>query len=208
MITNPTTFPHTSTLWLPRFEALFSETVAAARSAIGGIFFGHLHSDSFRLIRGDDGVAAVAMLAPSVTPWVNGWAQADPQAIPNNPAVRQLEVSSVGGPRQRWAVSAYRQYMTNLTADNDGDRIVWTEEYASKSGLGLGDTSAAAYTALWQSLRVNVSRFDAYYKWNKVSFPPVACDAACRAGQICATGYTAASDIAACLRQNANGERG
>ncbi|XP_039277687.1 acid sphingomyelinase-like phosphodiesterase 3a [Nilaparvata lugens] len=67
---------------LPRHNARYLDLVRRYASIITGQFFGHLHSDSFRVIYNDDGKpVSWIFLAPSVTPRRT-------QSGSNNPALR------------------------------------------------------------------------------------------------------------------------
>ncbi|XP_071455401.1 acid sphingomyelinase-like phosphodiesterase 3b [Hetaerina americana] len=101
--------------------------------AIVGQFFGHHHSDSFRVIYNENGLPISWMfIAPSVTPWrTPGGA--------NNPGIRLYKFDTNTG-----QVMDYVQYYLDLEAANSLDSAEWKVEYNLTSFYGLPNVSAAS----------------------------------------------------------------
>ncbi|XP_046392438.1 acid sphingomyelinase-like phosphodiesterase 3b [Ischnura elegans] len=100
---------------------------------IVGQFFGHHHSDSFRVIYSEDGLPISWMfIAPSVTPWRT-------PAGANNPGIRLYKFDTNTG-----QVLDYVQYYLDLDAANHLDTAEWKVEYNLTSFYGLSNVSAAS----------------------------------------------------------------
>lgn len=129
---------------------------------IVGQFFGHLHSDSFRVIYNDNGrPVSWAMIAPSVTPrrTTDG---------ANNPGLRLYKFDKDTG-----QVLDYTQYYLDLGRLSRHPGVIdWEVEYNFSSYYGLSNISPLSLHTLAEKLTQSSTNekpsFNKYYKANSV----------------------------------------
>ncbi|XP_014673124.1 PREDICTED: uncharacterized protein LOC106813494 [Priapulus caudatus] len=98
----------------PRFNERFLNMIGRYRHVIAGQFYGHWHTDSFRLFRDEFGeVVGSAFTAPSLTPYHG--------PAPVNPSVRLYSYR-----RDDCSMLDYSQYMLNLTQVNSSSAYAIT----------------------------------------------------------------------------------
>ncbi|RZF41613.1 hypothetical protein LSTR_LSTR000327 [Laodelphax striatellus] len=144
---------------LPRHNAKYLDLVRRYANIITGQFFGHLHSDSFRVIYSDDGKpVSWIFLAPSVTPRRT-------QSGSNNPALRLYKFDTDTG-----QVQDYVQYYLDLSTANRDHRAEWQIEYNLTSYYGFRQVSARDLHELAESFTVPDGHllFSRYYLANSV----------------------------------------
>ncbi|XP_071455725.1 acid sphingomyelinase-like phosphodiesterase 3b [Hetaerina americana] len=125
-----------------RFNRRYLRLVRKYSQVIVGQFFGHHHSDSFRVIYSERGQPISWMfLAPSVTPWRT------PSGA-NNPGLRLYKFDTDTG-----QVLDYVQYFLNLSSANHRDHAEWQLEYNLTSLYGLPNVSAASLHELAETFR-------------------------------------------------------
>ncbi|XP_036336299.1 sphingomyelinase phosphodiesterase D-like [Rhagoletis pomonella] len=109
----------------------YLELVRKYSSIIQGQFFGHLHSDSFRIIYDDNGKpVSWMMISPSVTPRKLNVGS-------NNPAMRLYKFDTDSG-----QVLDYTQYFMDLQLANQVGEPNWLPEYNLTHYYALSDISA------------------------------------------------------------------
>ncbi|KAM7358405.1 acid sphingomyelinase-like phosphodiesterase 3b isoform 2-T6 [Cochliomyia hominivorax] len=109
----------------------YLELVRKYSSIIQGQFFGHLHSDSFRIIYDDKGKpVSWMMISPSVTPRKMSVGS-------NNPAMRLYKFDTDSG-----QVLDYTQYYMDLQLANTLGEPNWVPEYNLTHYYALSDISA------------------------------------------------------------------
>ncbi|XP_066151569.1 acid sphingomyelinase-like phosphodiesterase 3b [Euwallacea fornicatus] len=169
-------------------------------STIVGQFFGHLHSDTFRVVYDKDGdPASWAMIAPSITPKRN-------HLGPNNPALRLYKFN-----RDTGQVYDYTQYYMDLSQANSHSKAEWTVEYNFTSYYGLNEISsenlhnlARKFISTGQGVS---SLFQRYHLANTVKVPPHPrdnCDLSCVHNHYCAITQIDIIDFEECLKRTAH----
>ena len=156
---------------------------------------GHEHSDAFRVVYGDDGTPAVPVfLTPALTPW--NATNIQPLIDGNNPSARCYEYDDSTG-----AVVDYAQYYVKLAAvAPDAPELDWELEYRASDVFG-GPVTPQTLDAYYRRLLDDDAEFAAYRLRNSVGVAPhYACDAACRAGHLCAMRHVDVAAYTACLR--------
>lgn len=107
-------------------NARYLQLVRKYADIITGQFFGHLHSDTFRIVYSDTGrPVSWIFLAPSVTP------RRTSSGV-NNPGLRLYKFDSDTG-----QVLDFVQYYLDLSTANQKDSPEWTVEYNLTSYYGL-----------------------------------------------------------------------
>ncbi|XP_066258235.1 acid sphingomyelinase-like phosphodiesterase 3b [Euwallacea similis] len=169
-------------------------------SIIVGQFFGHLHSDTFRVMYAENGrPISWAMLAPSITPKRS-------HDGPNNPGLRIYKFDKDSG-----QVFDYTQYYLDLTAANSNGKADWIVEYNFSTYYGINDITPANLHSLadkfTQETSTDNSVFNKYYKANSVRIhnrPSASCDDVCVHTHYCAITRVDYTEHAECLKIDAS----
>ncbi|XP_075216395.1 cyclic GMP-AMP phosphodiesterase SMPDL3A-like isoform X2 [Lycorma delicatula] len=136
------TIPPRSSL-LPKHNERYLQLVRQYADIITGQFFGHLHSDTFRVVYNSEGRPVSWMfLAPSVTPRRS-------QSGANNPALRLYKFDTDTG-----QVQDYIQYYLDLGTANREHKAEWQIEYNLTSLYGLRQISAHELHELAESFTI------------------------------------------------------
>lgn len=175
------------------FNEQYLELVRKYHHVIAGQFFGHHHTDSFRMFYDDAGTPiSVMFLAPGVTPWkttlpgvVNG---------ANNPGIRVFEYD-----RATLRLQDMVTYFLNLSLANEQGQPRWGLEYRLTEAYGVPDASARSMHSVLGRIASDQGVRQRYYLYNSVSYDDRPCDEACRAEHVCAINHVAFEAYSACL---------
>lgn len=140
-------------IFTERNNRRYLETVRKYASVIQGQFFGHLHSDTFRLIYDEQGELDARPIAIGLTHsrllagTPISWLMIAPSVVPrkegvggsNNPALRLYKFDTGSG-----QVLDYTQYWLDLPLANRAHEPLWQPEYNLTHYYALGDISAIA----------------------------------------------------------------
>uniref|UniRef100_A0A2K6GMC9 Acid sphingomyelinase-like phosphodiesterase n=1 Tax=Propithecus coquereli TaxID=379532 RepID=A0A2K6GMC9_PROCO len=176
------------------FNEQYLEVVQKHHRVIAGQFFGHHHTDSFRMFYDDAGAPInVMFLTPGVTPWkttlpgvVNG---------ANNPSIRVFEYD-----RATLSLQDMVTYFLNLSLANAQGTPRWELEYRLTKAYGVPDAGAQSLHTALDRIASDQGALQRYYVYNSVSYDDRACDEACRTEHVCAMRHVAFSSYATCLR--------
>lgn len=159
---------------------------------ITGQFFGHLHSDTFRIVYGASGEpVSTLFLAPSLTPKLT------PSGA-NNPALRLYKIDS-----ERGDVYDYTQYYLDLDLANTSGEDNWTVEYNFTRYYGLVEVSPAELNDLAQMFTTDegVKLFGRYWVANSVSTYDMPVKGTWKTAQYCAITQLDYSQYHSCVDQ-------
>ncbi|XP_045332240.1 acid sphingomyelinase-like phosphodiesterase 3b isoform X3 [Leopardus geoffroyi] len=176
------------------FNEDYLKVVRKHHHVIAGQFFGHHHTDSFRMFYDDTGAPiSVMFLTPGVTPWkttlpgvVNG---------ANNPGIRVFEYD-----RATLSLQDMVTYFVNLSQANEKGIPLWELEYRLTEAYGVPDAGSRSMHAALGRIASDPGTLQRYYVYNSVSYDREACDPACSAEHVCAMREVAFDAYAACLR--------
>ncbi|XP_058574406.1 acid sphingomyelinase-like phosphodiesterase 3b isoform X4 [Neofelis nebulosa] len=176
------------------FNEEYLKVVRKHHHVIAGQFFGHHHTDSFRMFYDDTGAPiSVMFLTPGVTPWkttlpgvVNG---------ANNPGIRVFEYD-----RATLSLQDMVTYFVNLSQANEKGIPLWELEYRLTEAYGVPDAGSRSMDAALGRIASDPGTLQRYYVYNSVSYDREACDPACSAEHVCAMREVAFDAYAACLR--------
>ncbi|XP_075421098.1 acid sphingomyelinase-like phosphodiesterase 3b [Tenrec ecaudatus] len=176
------------------FNERYLEVVRKHHRVIAGQFFGHHHTDGFRMFYDDKGAPlSVMFLTPGVTPWkttlpgvVNG---------ANNPGIRVIEYD-----RATLHLQDMATYFMNLSQANAQGRPSWALEYRLTEAYRVPDAGARSMHTALGRIAGDADVLQRYYVYNSVGYDARACRAACRAEHVCALREVAFDAYAACLR--------
>ncbi|XP_039710193.1 acid sphingomyelinase-like phosphodiesterase 3b isoform X3 [Pteropus medius] len=176
------------------FNEKYLKVVQKHHRVIAGQFFGHHHTDSFRMFYDDAGAPiSVMFLTPGVTPWkttlpgvVNG---------ANNPGIRVFEYD-----RDTLSLQDMVTYFVNLSQANEEGDARWELEYRVTEAYRVPNASARSMHAALGRIASDHDVLQRYYVYNSVSYDLQACREACRAEHVCALREVAFDAYAACLR--------
>ncbi|GAM26741.1 hypothetical protein SAMD00019534_099160 [Acytostelium subglobosum LB1] len=169
-----------------QFNDVFLSTFAKYSDVIVGHFYGHEHSDAFRLYYDSPQAdfrsqppTGVMFVAPSLTPWLNPYVP----ALPNNPSLRLYHYDP-----DAYLITDYDQYWSNLEQDIVEGAITWELEYRASeffSTQSAGLNAQSMYKAL-QEMTINDTMLEMYTLYNSVSYESDdECDSVCRAVMLC-----------------------
>ncbi|XP_060522463.1 acid sphingomyelinase-like phosphodiesterase 3b [Cylas formicarius] len=182
----------------------YIELVGNFSSIIAGQFFGHYHSDSFRVIHDKRGKPiSWLMIAPSIAP-------KRPHVGPNNPAIRMYKFNKDTG-----QIFDYTQYYLDLSTANAESRADWSIEYNFTTYYNLNEITAQnlhhltnkfIYENSGKSIYASDRRsilFERYYKANSVrvgAHPRESCDSTCVQTHYCSITCLDHSEFEYCLK--------
>ncbi|GAB6027556.1 Acid sphingomyelinase-like phosphodiesterase 3b, variant 2 [Chamberlinius hualienensis] len=162
------------------YNIMYHELIVKHAKTIIGQFYGHDHTDSFKLYYDIQGNPVnLHLVAPAVTPWNTTL----PGIGPNNPGVRLVKYDLQTG-----EILNYYQYYLNLSEANVLHKANWTEEYNFLDAYNLTDMSPQNIDRLVQGFaNSDTTYFNKYYEYNSVSYTSANnCDEICRKNHYCA----------------------
>uniref|UniRef100_A0A182PIH2 Sphingomyelin phosphodiesterase C-terminal domain-containing protein n=1 Tax=Anopheles epiroticus TaxID=199890 RepID=A0A182PIH2_9DIPT len=157
-------------------NARYLRLVKRYSSIIQGQFFGHLHSDSFRVVYNEVGKpVSWMMIAPSISPRRT--------SDSNNPAMRLYKFDTDTG-----QVLDYTQYYLDLEQANKLEEAVWQPEYnLTTYYYGLSEVSSLALHNLADRFNnADDAQFMKYYRANSVRHATSTCEGVCLLNHYCA----------------------
>ncbi|XP_019064366.1 acid sphingomyelinase-like phosphodiesterase 3b isoform X1 [Fukomys damarensis] len=162
------------------FNQEYLKLVQKHHKVIAGQFFGHQHTDSFRMFYDDKGAPiSVMFLAPGITPWkttlvgvVNG---------SNNPGIRLFEYE-----RATLNLQDMKTYFMDLRQANAQNNPRWELEYQVTEAYGVPNASVHSMQAVATGIASNQDKLQRYYVYNSVSYDTTACGKTCRTEFLCA----------------------
>lgn len=143
-----------------RHNTKYLQVIRLYSDIIRGQFFGHWHTDTFRVVYSDTGLpVSWIMMAPSISPSTPGG--------PNNPGLRLYKFETTTG-----QVLDYTQYYLNLPDANSIGTANWLLEYSLLEYYELQEITAIALHDLADRFtQFNDYAFVRYYAANTVSLP-------------------------------------
>ncbi|XP_016043327.1 acid sphingomyelinase-like phosphodiesterase 3b isoform X1 [Erinaceus europaeus] len=179
------------------FNAEYLKVVHKHHKVIAGQFFGHQHTDSFRMFYNDAGVPiSVMFLTPGVTPWkttltgvING---------ANNPGIRLFEYD-----RATLSLKDMMTYYVNLSQANAQGTPKWQLEYRVTEAYRVPDAGVQSMHQALDRIASDQEVLQRYYVYNSVSYDLLDCREVCRTEQVCAMREVAFAAYESCLRSPA-----
>ncbi|XP_036335865.1 uncharacterized protein LOC118746170 [Rhagoletis pomonella] len=169
----------------------YLELVRKYSSIIQGQFFGHLHSDSFRIIYDDNGKpVSWMMISPSVTPRKLNVGS-------NNPAMRLYKFDTDSG-----QVLDYTQYFMDLQLANQVGEPNWLPEYNLTHYYALSDISAISlHNFVDRFTSSDGAWFGKYSRANTVRYQTDPCEGVCMLNHYCAITRVDYKEFRQCLEK-------
>ncbi|XP_069827684.1 acid sphingomyelinase-like phosphodiesterase 3b [Dendropsophus ebraccatus] len=162
-----------------KFNKRYVEIIQKHHQVIQGQFFGHHHTDSFKMFYSNSGdpIGSV-FIAPCVSPWktslpgvING---------ANNPGIRVFEYD-----RKSLKVLDMVTYYLNLTFANlESPR--WEKEYRLTEAFLVPDGSPQSMHQVLEKISTNHCFLQKYYEYNSVSYDLETCGESCKIDHVCA----------------------
>ncbi|XP_021695598.1 acid sphingomyelinase-like phosphodiesterase 3b [Aedes aegypti] len=181
--------PYGHTSFTEKNNLRYLRLVKKYSEIIQGQFFGHLHSDSFRVVYSDSGKPiSWMMIAPSITP--------RKMSESNNPAMRLYKFDTDTG-----QVLDYTQYYLDLEQANQLGEAVWQPEYnLTTYYYGLGEVSSVALHNLADRFtNADDTQFAKYYRANSVRHSTQTCEGSCLLNHYCAITRLDYRELRSCL---------
>ncbi|XP_068180131.1 acid sphingomyelinase-like phosphodiesterase 3b [Antennarius striatus] len=166
--------------WFTRkFNKMYLDLIQNHHSVILGQFFGHHHTDSFRMFYdSEDSPISAMFLSPGVTPWKTTLPGVKDGA--NNPGIRVIEYDT-----KTLQVKDIVTYYLNLTRANAAQGR-WEKEYRLTESFKVPDASPASMHRVLERIANEHCYLQKYYEYNSVSYDLTECDSDCRVDHVCA----------------------
>ncbi|NXN92564.1 ASM3B phosphodiesterase, partial [Rhinopomastus cyanomelas] len=168
------------------FNERYLKIVQKHHRVIAAQFFGHHHTDSFRMFYSDTGSPVnVMFLAPGVTPWKTTLPGVNNGA--NNPGIRVISYD-----RDTLEVLDMVTYYLNLTRANmmaaaqEEELPAWEEEYKLTEAFQVPSGSAHSMQTVLERISKDPRYLQRYYELNSVRYDLSPCEEACRVDHVCA----------------------
>ncbi|XP_016159210.1 PREDICTED: acid sphingomyelinase-like phosphodiesterase 3b [Ficedula albicollis] len=173
--------------WFRRgFNQRYLGIVQKHHRVIAAQFFGHHHTDSFRMFYSDTGAPInVMFLAPGVSPWKTTLPGVSNGA--NNPAIRVIDYD-----QDTLQVLDMVTYYLNLTRANmvgsarEEEFPVWEEEYRLTEAFQVPDGSAPSMQMVLERISRSPHYLQLYYEFNSARYDLEPCQQECRVDHLCA----------------------
>ncbi|XP_055512549.1 acid sphingomyelinase-like phosphodiesterase 3b [Leucoraja erinacea] len=161
------------------FNERYIKIVQKYHSVIAGQFFGHHHTDSFRMFYSNSGSPlGVMFIAPGITPWKTTLPGVKNGA--NNPGMRLFQYDT-----KTLEIKNMMTYYFNLSYANTVTPL-WKQEYNLTGAFGVPDGTFQSMQMALDKLCDDDEYLQKYYKYNSVSYDLSKCDENCKNDQICA----------------------
>ncbi|XP_023256874.1 acid sphingomyelinase-like phosphodiesterase 3b isoform X2 [Seriola lalandi dorsalis] len=178
----------------PKFNQKYLDLIQKHHPVILGQFFGHHHTDSFRMFYNtEDSPISTMFLSPGVTPWKTTLPGVVDGA--NNPGIRVFEYDT-----QTLLVKDVVTYYLNLTRANAA-RGRWEKEYRLTESFRVPDASPASMHQVLESIANSHCYLQKYYVFNSVSYDLTECDSDCRVDHVCAAREVDFNKYKCCLEK-------
>lgn len=179
---------HVEPFWRPDHNQQFINLIRKYSTVIVGSFAGHIHMDSFELVRSDnDSPAVFVHITPAISPLFD-----------NNPA---FEIFTYD--RRSSALNDYAAYYLDLAsaAAQKNAPIKWTKEYTFATAYGQPALTVQSLQAVYQGILGNEhgyrAKFDKYYDVSNAASPGI--DAKDRRAYWCGMAYLTVSEYTGCI---------
>ncbi|XP_032084316.1 acid sphingomyelinase-like phosphodiesterase 3b [Thamnophis elegans] len=161
------------------FNQRYTEIIQKHHAVIAAQFFGHHHTDSFRMFYDSkDSPISVMFLAPAITPWKTSLPGVQNGA--NNPGIRVFKYD-----RNTLLVKDIVTYYLNLTHANMGTPE-WKKEYSLTEAYEIPDGSVHSMHLVLEKLMRDKGQLQKYYRYNSVQYDTTFCNDSCQTDHICA----------------------
>ncbi|XP_056364857.1 acid sphingomyelinase-like phosphodiesterase 3b [Oenanthe melanoleuca] len=168
------------------FNRRYLGIVQQHHRVIAAQFFGHHHTDSFRMFYSHTGAPInVMFLAPGVSPWKTTLPGVSNGA--NNPAIRVIDYD-----QDTLQVLDMVTYYLNLTRANmvgaarEEEFPVWEEEYRLTEAFQVPDGSAPSMQMVLERISRSPHYLQLYYEFNSARYDLEPCQQECRVDHLCA----------------------
>ncbi|CAK6959049.1 acid sphingomyelinase-like phosphodiesterase 3b [Scomber scombrus] len=183
--------------FMSKFNEKYLELVQKHNSVILGQFFGHHHTDAFRMFYdSDDTPISTMFLSPGVTPWKTSLPGVVDGA--NNPGIRVFEYDT-----QTLLVKDVVTYYLNLTHANAAKER-WEKEYRLTESFRVSDASPASMHQVLERMAKDRCYLQKYYEFNSVSYDLKECDSDCRVDHVCSAREVDFKKYDSCLKTEAS----
>ncbi|KAM8846628.1 acid sphingomyelinase-like phosphodiesterase 3b [Synchiropus picturatus] len=162
-----------------QFNKRYIQLIQKHHAVILGQFFGHHHTDSFRMFYDSNGTPISTMfLSPGVTPWKTTLPGVVDGA--NNPGIRVFEYYP-----KTLLVKDVVTYYLNLTHANAAEER-WEKEYRLTESFRVPDASPSSMHKVLERIASERCYLQKYYDFNSVNYDLAQCDDDCRVDHVCA----------------------
>ncbi|XP_030820507.1 acid sphingomyelinase-like phosphodiesterase 3b isoform X2 [Camarhynchus parvulus] len=188
--------------WFRRgFNERYLGIVQRHHRVIAAQFFGHHHTDSFRMFYSHTGAPInVMFLAPGVTPWKTTLPGVSNGA--NNPAIRVIDYD-----QDTLQVLDMVTYYLNLTRANtmaSAEFPEWEEEYRLTEAFQVPDGSADSMQTVLERISRDPQYLQLYYELNSARYDLELCQQECRVDHLCAIREIDFTKYDECVKTNSS----
>ncbi|NXD84945.1 ASM3B phosphodiesterase, partial [Halcyon senegalensis] len=186
------------------FNQRYLTIVQKHHRVIAAQFFGHHHTDSFRMFYSDTGSPInVMFLAPGVTPWKTTLPGVNNGA--NNPGIRVVDYDP-----DTLQVLDMVTYYLNLTRANmmasarEEEFPTWEEEYRLTEAFQVPDASAHSMQKVLERISKDPRALQRYYEFNSVRYDLALCEEACSLDHLCAIREVDFTKYSECVKSSSS----
>ncbi|NXX49835.1 ASM3B phosphodiesterase, partial [Tricholaema leucomelas] len=182
------------------FNQQYLRAVQRHHAVIAAQFFGHHHTDSFRMFYSDTGSPiSVMFLAPGVTPWKTTLPGVTNGA--NNPGIRVIDYD----PDTLQVLDMVTYYLNlthaNMMASTGQEEVpVWEEEYRLTEAFQVPNGSVGSMQAVLEKLSEDAGSLQQYHELNSVRYDCSPCGEGCRLDHLCAIREVDFTKYSQCVR--------
>ncbi|XP_063810636.1 acid sphingomyelinase-like phosphodiesterase 3b isoform X2 [Pseudophryne corroboree] len=179
------------------FNKRYVEIIQKHHTVIQGQFFGHHHTDSFRMFYGNSGDPVSSMfIAPGISPWMTTLPGVNNGA--NNPGIRVFEYD-----RKSLHVLDMVTYYMNLSyANTESPR--WEKEYRLTEAFLVPDGSPQSMHKVLEKITTDHCYLQKYYEYNSVSYDLESCGETCKIDHVCAIREVDFTKYATCIQNESS----
>ncbi|XP_072276651.1 acid sphingomyelinase-like phosphodiesterase 3b [Pyxicephalus adspersus] len=175
------------------FNKRYIEIIQKHYKVIQGQFFGHHHTDSFRMFYSNSGdPISTIFIAPGVSPWKTTLPGVENGA--NNPGIRVFEYD-----RKTLNILDMVTYYLNLTYANE-ESPRWEKEYRLTEAFKVPDGSPQSMHDVMQKISTETCFLQKYYEYNSVSYDLDDCEDSCKIDHVCAIREVDFTKYATCVK--------
>lgn len=177
----------------PQYNDRLVDTLTNYSDVIVGVLCGHLHTDTFRIMKNGK-KKVIGLIAPSVDTWLG-----------TSPAVRKYNVGDGSG-----YIKGYKNYNFMLKPTKDSSKFVkstitynkWRFSYSSSSEYGLKELSPSEYEILAARMENDPTLFSKYHLHFRADTPGFSCEGNCKNNCMCAVRYPRQNEFSNCVVWN------
>ncbi|XP_013405142.1 acid sphingomyelinase-like phosphodiesterase 3b [Lingula anatina] len=181
-----------------QFNQRLNDLIIKHKKTIAAMFYGHQHTDTFKLWYDQGEPVVFALIAPSVTPWSSHIPPVYLNQPVHNPTIRLLQYD-----RQSFQVKDYWHHYLELSDANKKGEAQWKKGYKFSEAYGTEEVSSISLAHVVSNFDKRTDVFMKYLRYNinsaKGETIKTSCDAKCKRRYICSIKEVDAERLKKCI---------